>query len=679
VGVSLLLASSLQGVISRPILRLGETMRSVSIDRNYGLRAEKESDDEIGRLMDGFNAMLSEIQTRDAALQTANVDLAVRQRELEALTETLELRVAERTAAAELRNQELARTWDALRESEERYALAVQGANDGLWDWNLKTGKLYLSPRWKSLLGHQPQEIGDSPKEWMKRIHPEDRERVQSEIEAHLEGRTPFFESEHQLRHKGGHYVWALVRGLAVLDESGKPMRMAGSQTDVTSGKVADLLTGLPNRVLFLDRMRRALDRLRRRPEYCVAVLFVDLDRFKFVNDSLGHAAGDEMLREVARRLESCMRPRDLLTRMGANHTVARLGGDEFTIFLDDIKDVTAATRVADRISGALADPFNIRGQEVFITASIGIAASGPGHETPEDLLRDADTAMYRAKLEGKARYEVFDAQMREQVMTRLQLETDLRRAIEHSELKVHYQPITALESGRTVGFEALVRWDHRVRGLIEPAHFIPLAEETGLIIPLGRWVLHEACRQMSEWQGRHQNLAPMTVAVNLSSKQLAQRDLVGEIMRVLADTSLDAKSLKLEITESMIMADPDAAIDMLAELKALHVQASIDDFGTGYSSLSYLHRFPVETVKVDRSFVSAMRSEDAEDGEIVRAIVSLAHNLGLAVIAEGVETSHQMRRLKSLGCEYAQGFLFSYPLSSEIATGYVAEQARLG
>jgi predicted signal transduction protein with EAL and GGDEF domain len=353
------------------------------------------------------------------------------------------------------------------------------------------------------------------------------------------------------------------------------------------------------------------------------------------------------------------------------------MGGDEFTIFLDDIGDVTAATRVADRNTRALGEPFVIRGQQVFVTASIGIAASGPGHHTPEDLLRDADTAMYRAKAEGKARYEVFDAQMREQVMTRLQLETDLRRAIENRELGVHYQPIIALASGRTVGFEALVRWDHRVRGMVPPAHFIPLAEETGLIVPLGQWVLHEACRQMSEWRVRHRGLPPMAVSVNLSSKQIAKADLVVEILRVLADTALDARSLKLEITESLIMADPEAAIDVLAQLKALHVQSAIDDFGTGYSSLSYLHRFPVETLKVDRSFVGAMRSEQTGEGEIVRAIVSLAHNLGLDVIAEGVETAHQVQRLKALGCEHAQGFFFSQPLSREGAADHLARQAR--
>jgi predicted signal transduction protein with EAL and GGDEF domain len=355
------------------------------------------------------------------------------------------------------------------------------------------------------------------------------------------------------------------------------------------------------------------------------------------------------------------------------------MGGDEFTVFLDDIKDVTAATRVAERMTRALAEPFTLRGQQVVVTASVGIAMNGPGHNTAEDLMRDADTAMYRAKAEGKARYEVFDAAMREEVLERLRLEQDLRRALDRNEFQVHYQPITSLGSGRTVGFEALVRWNDPTRGLVAPDAFIPLAEETGLIVPLGRWVLHEACRQMSCWQARYPALPPLSVSVNLSSKQLAQHDLVAAIREVVKETGVDPRRLKLEITESLIMDDPAAAIVMLEQLKALGVRASIDDFGTGYSSLAYLQRFPVETLKVDRSFVSTMspgNGEGEEGGEIVRTIVALAHSLGLDVIAEGVETAHQMSRLKALECEYAQGYYYSSPLAGETASQWVAKAA---
>jgi diguanylate cyclase (GGDEF)-like protein/PAS domain S-box-containing protein len=790
--VTLAVSAELQGLISKPILELQQTMQTVTTEKNYTLRVERRTEDEVGRLIDGFNAMLAEIQERDDALRTLN--------------ETLEARVAERSAAAEARAQELARigealrtqtrilhsildsmgdgvvvvseegffvlfnpaaeqilrislvdasladltdrmdlrradmvtrygtqdlpfarairgeavdseeiyvrgveggVWlsvnarplkseegrqsgvavfrdvtgqrkaqEALRESEERYALAVRGANDGLWDWNLKTNEIYLSPRWKAMLGYDENEIGNSLAEWFGRIHPEDLPRVQAGIAAHLEGKTLYYESEHQMLHKNGGTIWMLTRGLAYRDTNGVPLRMAGSQTDIAAGKVADVLTGLPNRILFMDRIRRAMDRAKRHPGNLVGILFVDLDRFKLVNDSLGHVVGDELLVAIARRLEACVRTGSL-GRMGTGHTVARLGGDEFTILLDDIKDVNDATRVAERVTATLSEPFHLSGQEVFATASIGIAVTTAPDDLPEDLLRNADTAMYRAKTAGKARYEIFDAAMRERAVARMQLETDLRRAMDHREFRVHYQPITSLVTGRTIGFEGLVRWQHPVRGLIAPVEFIPMAEETGLIVPLGQWVLHEACRQMQEWMLRYRTIEPLTISVNLSSKQFAQRDLIDQIRNVLRETSLDPRSLKLEITESLIMEDPIAAIAMIQQLRDLEIRASIDDFGTGYSSLSYLHRFPVDTLKVDRSFVSGMH-ENEEDREIVRTIVTLAHNLGLNVIAEGVETVDQMAHLKALNCEYAQGYLFSVPVPSEGAEQIViAETVR--
>ena len=357
------------------------------------------------------------------------------------------------------------RAEESLRESEERYALAVLGANEGLWDWNLKTNQFYYSPRWKSMLGCEENEIQTSPDEWFNRIHPEDRVRVKDEMAAHHGGLTPHFENEHRMLHKDGTYRWMLARGIAVRDAQGKAYRMAGSQTDITEGKVADVLTGLPNRILFMDRLGRSVERAKYRKGYLFAVFFLDLDRFKVVNDSLGHLIGDQLLIATARRLQTCLHTGD---------TIARLGGDEFSILVDDIREVSDATRIAERIERQLALPFNINGHEVFTTASIGIALSSSGYERPEDLLRDADTAMYRAKALGKARYEVFDTAMRERAVARLQLETDLRRALEREEFRVYYQLIVSLDDGRISGCEALLRWQHPKRGLISPSEFIP-------------------------------------------------------------------------------------------------------------------------------------------------------------------------------------------------------------
>ncbi len=557
------------------------------------------------------------------------------------------------------------RAEESLRESEERYALAVLGANEGLWDWNLKTNQFYYSPRWKSMLGCEENLIGTSPEEWFARVHPEDRARVKEEMETHHAGRTPHFENEHRMLHKDGTYRWMLARGIAVRDTQGRAYRMAGSQTDITEGKVADVLTGLPNRILFIDRLGRSVERAKYRKGYQFAVFFLDLDRFKVVNDSLGHLVGDQLLIATARRLQGCLHTGD---------TIARLGGDEFTILLDDIREVSDATRVAERIQRQLSMPFNIHGHEVFTTASIGIASSSTGYDRPEDLLRDADTAMYRAKALGKARYEVFDTAMRERAVERLQLETDLRRALEREEFRVYYQLIVSLDDGRISGCEALLRWQHPTKGIISPSEFIPVAEETGLIVPIGRWVLREACRQVHAWQRRFRSKSPLTISVNFSSKQFMQPELVDQMKQILTSTGLEPHTLKLEITESLIMENPEAARALLLQLKALNIQLGIDDFGTGYSSLSYLHRFPIDRLKIDRSFVSRL-GVDKENSEIVRTIVTLAHNLGVDVIAEGVETKEQLALLRALKCKYGQGFLFSPAVDGQTAEGLIEEQ----
>src|SRR5437667_4804133 len=554
---------------------------------------------------------------------------------------------------------------EALRESEERYALAARGANDGLCDWDLQANTVYFSPRWKTMLGYEPGEIGDKPEEWLSRIHDADRERVKEEISAHQTGATVQFESEHRVLHKDGTFRWMLCRGLAVHGSSGKALRMAGWQTDVTEAKVSDPLTGLPNRLLFTDRLGRLIKHANRRKGYLFAVLFLDLDGFKMINDSLGHLVGDQLLMGVAARLEKCLRATDTVARLGQGCIVARLGGDEFTILLDDLKDPGDARQAAERLMKAVAAPFVLDGKEVFTSVSIGIALSNASYNEPEDILRDADTAMYRAKSLGKARYEIFDADMRANVMARLQLEMDLRRALEREEFSNYYQPIVSLESGEIVGFEALLRWQHPSRGLLGPEEFIAVSEETGLIRELGWWNLREACRQISDWKANPDADPDLIISVNLSVKQFLQPNLDSEIMWLIRELAFPPESLKLEITESTVMGDPSAAVEMLLQIKALGIRLAIDDFGTGYSSLSYLHRFPLDTLKIDRSFISGM-CEGGEGMEIARTIMPLANNLRLDVVAEGVETIEQVEFLRKLHCKFARGFYFSKPLPAE-------------
>ncbi|MFQ5873898.1 MAG: putative bifunctional diguanylate cyclase/phosphodiesterase, partial [Dehalococcoidia bacterium] len=559
------------------------------------------------------------------------------------------------------------RAEEALRESEERYALAVRGANDGLWDLNLNTNETYFSPRWKSMLGWEESDIGAHLDEWFKRVHPEDIKRLRAEIAAHLNGHTEHFESEHRMLHKDGSYRWVLSRGLAIREAGGNAYRMAGSQTDITSRKrileqlthsaLHDPLTGLPNRALFMDRLGTVL-RQSRRQNNLFAVLYLDLDRFKIINDSLGHMLGDQLLIAAARRLEALLRSGD---------TIARFGGDEFTILLDDIRDPSEAARVANRINQELAAPFRLSGVEVFTTASIGIALNSGDYDWPEELVRDADTALYRAKTQGKARHAIFDPEMHDRAVALLELETDLRRAVERREFRVVYEPVVALENGRIIGFEALVRWEHPQRGLLSPAEFIHQAEETGLIIPIGQWVIYEACRQMRIWKRRFGESAPLWVSVNLSARELTQPDLISHIRRVLLDTNLNAHYLKLELTESTVMENPEYAAIVLSQLQGLGIGIHMDDFGTGYSSLSYLHRFAISTLKIDRSFVSAMGNKDPKV-EVARTVLRLGRDLGMDVIAEGLDAPEQLAQLRALGCNYAQGYYFSKPVDGEAA-----------
>ncbi len=560
----------------------------------------------------------------------------------------------------------------ALRESEERYALAAMGANDGLWDWDLERDTVYASLRWRDMIGcaHFP-EIGP-PEQWGERIHPDDRAGLEESLQVHLSGQNPHFEAEYRLRHENGEWLWMLGRGLAVRDGNGRATRIAGSQTEISSRKhfesqlarsaFYDALTGLPNRVLFHKQLERSLARASREPDHLFAVLFLDLDRFKNINDSLGHIAGDQVLVEAGRRFASCLRPGD---------TVARLGGDEFAVLLDGVADSGTIETIATRMSAELEKPFVLGGREVFITVSIGVAPF-QGHDTRAvDLLRNADTAMYRAKGTGRARHALFDKTMHQSAVRLLELESDLWRALERDELRLHYQPIVALESGRVHGLEALVRWQHPQRGLVSPGEFIPLAEETGLIIPIGWWVLENACRQGAKWNSESNR--PLAMAVNLSSQGFSQNDFVEGVQDVLERTGFDPRLLTLEITESVLMKNTESASAMLRRLRALGITLAMDDFGTGYSSLSYLHRFALDVLKVDRSFVAQL-SVGGKNEQIVDTILHLARGLGMRAVAEGIESEEQLRLLRALGCPFAQGFYFARPLTPEGIEALVAQ-----
>jgi diguanylate cyclase (GGDEF)-like protein/PAS domain S-box-containing protein len=462
--------------------------------------------------------------------------------------------------------------------------------------------------------------------------------------------------------------IWITVTGRPLKDKSGNLKGGVIVCRDITGRKQVeeqllhdafhDGLTGLANRPLFMERLQRAIALGKRRKDYLFSVLFLDLDRFKVINDSLGHTVGDQLLVAISRRLEACLRPGDI---------IARLGGDEFAILLENLQDGRGAIKIAERLQKALVHPFDLDGTEVFASVSIGIANNTIHYDHPQDLLRDADTAMYHAKFLGKSRYQIFDTSMHTRAVALLQLETDLRRAIERQEFRLHYQPIVSLRTHKIVGFEALIRWHHPERGLISPIEFIPIAEETGLIIPIDLWVLREACHQMRRWQIQIPQAAAFSISVNISGKQFSQADLIGQVKNILQETGLDARQIKLEITESVLVANAEAAIDMLQQLQALGIQLSMDDFGTGYSSLSYLHHFPIDTLKIDRSFTKSIGTNPKKLG-IIKTVVALAQNLGMDVVAEGVETIEQVSQLKALRCESAQGFFFSKAVDSKTA-----------
>lgn len=554
----------------------------------------------------------------------------------------------------------------ALETSEARYRLLAENMTD-LVCLHQPTGEyLYVSPSSMTLLGYASDDlIGRNPYDF---FHPDDREQIRqnAHYNALCQTPTPII---YRMRHADGQYIWLETLTIPILDEAGQVVRLQTTSRDVSDrvqvqlqlehDSVHDILTGLPNRVLLIERLELALNRAKRYPDMSFAVLFVDLDRFKVINDSLGHLAGDRVLKWVAQKLRQLIRETDL---------VGRISGDEFVILLEAIEGIHEVLRVTERILNDMATPLLMDDREVFVTLSIGVVINCATHYQAADILRDADIAMYRAKLNGKARYEIFDPMMRLEALKRLHLENGLRQALEHHAFVLYYQPIVHLTRQDIVGAEVLVRWQHPQRGVINPAEFIPIAEETGLIVPLGLWVLRYACQQMVEWQHTFPAMADFRISVNLSARQLREPNLVKHITEILAKTGLPGHNLVLELTESMLAADEEAVVALLSELRSHAIEISIDDFGTGYSSLSYLHRFPINTLKIDRSFVMGMQGNEAENA-IASIILALAQQLKLSVVAEGIETETQLQQLQQLGCSKGQGYLFAPPLTADEIT----------
>ncbi|MBC7472774.1 MAG: EAL domain-containing protein [Candidatus Sericytochromatia bacterium] len=556
-------------------------------------------------------------------------------------------------------------TEKALKDSEERYSLTFKSINDGFWDWNIITNEMYFSPRWKYMLGYEDHEIINSLDQWFNRVHHDDLINLKEKLDSYVNNLFGGFEQEYRILHKNGKYVWFLAKGNAVKDSKGTIYRVFGSQIDINQHKVNekllenllhnashDFLTGLPNRSMFLEKLEKSIFKSKSKKDYNFAVLFVDIDRFKVINESLGHNIGNILLVEAAIKLQLCLRPED---------TIARFGSDEFAILIEEIESSNDALNVAKRIQKEMIVPFLLNEHEIFVSLSIGISTSSTNYEGSEEIIRDAEIAMRRAKNIGRSRYELFDSDMHTQALELLQIETDLRYAIERKEFVLYYQPIISLKTGKITGFEALIRWIHPKKGIIGSDIFIPIAEETGMIIPIGVWVLQEACQQIKIWQTKFDNNV-LTMSINISGKQFSSSKLLDNISQTIIDTKVDPVNIKLEITESTIMENADKARSMLEQIRELNIQLQIDDFGTGYSSLSYLHRFPVNSLKIDRSFVSRIGAND-ENVEIVRTIVSLAKNLNMEAIAEGIETFEQLKKLKSLDCEYGQGYFISRPV----------------
>lgn len=555
---------------------------------------------------------------------------------------------------------ELRESERALKTSEERYRLAAEGANDVIWDWDIRNDRIFFSERGRQMFGFKGEDAVNDFESFRSLIHPEDVNTTLAMLYDYFNGKGTFYKKEMRVKTENGEYVWVLFRGQAIWDEDGRPARMAGSCSDITERKVNeermnfmayyDSLTGLPNRTLFIDRLTLALAQAQRKNQK-VAIFFLDLDNFKTVNDSLGHSFGDELLKKAGDVLKSCIRKAD---------TIARLGGDEFILMQPQISDVNETFQVAERVLNALQQPWVLNGRDFYITTSIGITLFPDDGQDVQTLLKNADTAMYKAKEGGKNNYRMFTHSMNLQILERMELQSYLRNAMKYDELIIYYQPLVDIRTGKVSGVEALLRWKHPNMGLLLPGRFIPLAEESGVIVPIGEWVLRKACEQNSAW--KKAGYGDLILSVNLSARQFQQKNIVEMIQNVLNETGMKPECLELEITESTAVKDLDLTIGVLHKLKEMGTRVSLDDFGTGYSSLNYLKQLPINILKIDKSFVRDLPG-DSKEAVIARALITLAHSLSLTVNAEGVETIEQLNFLKNEGCDMSQGYLFSEPL----------------
>jgi diguanylate cyclase (GGDEF)-like protein/PAS domain S-box-containing protein len=570
----------------------------------------------------------------------------------------------------EERTADLAARTESLARSEERFRLAVHGSQHGIWDWDLLTNTVYYAPQWKQLIGYSEDEIGNSPDEWFGRIASGHLAQFHEAITALSTGDSVLLDVELGMTHADGNSRWMLCRATAHQDEHGTVTRLAGSLADISELKAAqerlrvlahhDRLTGLPNRAVFTERVSHAVACAKRDPDRRFAVLFGDFDGFKNVNDSLGHAIGDAMLIRAAECFRTMVREGD---------TVARMGGDEFALMLDNLQSGDDAMAMAERLIDAFREPYTLRGNEVISTLSLGLVMSGPKYESAEAMLRDADAAMYQAKTTGKSRVRLFDEKMHEAAMQRLDTERELRHATRDIDsmdraFRLQYQPIVDLTDGRIVGFEALVRWEHPIKGLVCPDQFIPVAEEAGMIIPLGEWTLLRACEQAVIWRRILGPARPFKVHINLSRRQLIHRELISTLERVMAQTGVRSMDLSLELTETALMDDRIDAVEIMNQIRTLGISLAMDDFGTGQSSLSCLRQFPIQTLKIDRSFLQNVTLQ-REFSAVMQAIITLADNLNLNVVAEGVEDESQLVQLQAMECACAQGFYFSRPVDA--------------
>ncbi len=548
-----------------------------------------------------------------------------------------------------------------LSESEERYSLATQGANDGVWNWNVQTKEINFSPRWRSMLGYDPSQIGNSVMDWFGKVHPADREQVEKKISQHLAGASSFFECEYRILDASGAYRWMLCRGLARRDASGKAYRIAGSQTDITDRKVYNPLTGLPNRILFMDRLEHALKSAKQEIKV-FAVAVVEVGNMRGIAANHGWILADHVFGHIARKIQGCV---------GAQDTVAHFGEKDFVLLLEEVNDGKQAAIAAARLQRELEEPIQIEGKTINITPFIGITLRTKEYAYPDELIRDAYTAMQRAKDNGKAQVEIFDKRVRSSTVARLKLEADLRRALENRNFRIHYQPIVNLETGKVAGLEALVRWQ-RHTGLIFPKDFLSVIESMDMLIALERWILLDACTQMAQWETRF--MGALTLHVNLCPRHYADPNLIKEVQEALRRSGMSPNRLRLEITEGALIDNPEAVSQTLFQLRAMKVQLHMDDFGTGYSSLSHLNRFPIDSIKVDRSYVGSLGLND-ETWRLVQAIVALGKNMHMDLIAEGIENITQLRMLQSLKCEYGQGYYFAKPMEAEAIEKIVSGQ----